>query len=404
MSTTSTDCQKEVDPGRKRDPSLDSDWEDLATLWPIRSGTTYLNHGSFGPPPEPVRASRRKYIDALDTQPMDYYLRQFEPLLDEARRRLADFLGTSSENLVFAENATFGMNVVADSFPLKTDDEVLLNNHEYGAVHRIWNRATERVGAKCVNVTFPTSLNTPGQIIDSLLGSCTDKTRLVVISHITSATALIMPVHEICEVMKNRGIAVCVDGPHALAQVEVDIDSLGCDFYTASCHKWLNASLGSGFLYGHPKWHSHLQPQLQSWGRLLPAIPEHWTEEFTWSGTRDPSNYLSVPAAIDFLQSIGFEAFRQRSRFLAGYGEAKLCELFQAETMGDRNLGWYGSMCHVKLPDGDHSQLQQQLWDRFQIEIPVYPFEGVDYLRLSCHLYNSTRQIDQLVDALRQLL
>ena len=404
MSTTTTDLQNEVDLSRKRDPASDSDWADLATLWPIRPNTIYLNHGSFGPPPQSVREARRKYIDALDSQPMDYYLRQFEPLLDDARQQLAQFLGTARENLVFAENATFAMNIVADSFPLRSDDEVLINNHEYGAVHRIWNRATERVGAKCVNVTFPTKLASQGQILDSLLASCTEKTRLVVISHITSATALIMPVQEICEVMRKKGIAVCIDGPHALAQVEVDIDSLDCDFYTASCHKWLNASLGSGFLYGHPKWHQHLQPQVQSWGRLLPAIPEHWTEEFTWSGTRDPSNYLSLPAAIDFLQTIGFEAFRERSRYLASYGEAKLCELFQQETWADRSAGWYGSMCHVKLHEGDHSQLQQQLWDRFQIEIPVYPFEGIDYLRLSCHLYNSTRQIDQLVDALRELL
>lgn len=389
---------------RKRNPQRDSDWSDLAPLWPIRPGTTYLNHGSFGPPPQPVREARRGFIDALDTQPMDFYLRQFEPRLDHARKILAEFVGTDRDNLVFVENATAGMNVVADSFPLGTGDEILLNNHEYGAIHRIWNRAAERTGSQCVTAIFPDRLESPGQIIDRLLAACSERTRLVVISHITSATALILPVQEVCEAMRERGIAVCIDGPHAPAQIELNIDSLNCDFYTASCHKWLNASLGSGFLYVNPKWHQRLQPQLQSWGRLLPAVPEHWSEEFIWSGTRDPSNYLSIPAAIEFLNSIGLEAFRERTRYLAAYGEAKLCELFGAQTWADRNQGWYGSMCHVRLPEGNHSNLQQELWDQFQIEVPVYPFENVDYLRLSCHLYNSTRQIDYLVESLSKLI
>ena len=388
-----------------RDPASDSDWSDLAELWPIRPGSVYLNHGSFGPPPEPVRESRQRFIDELDSQPMDFYLRQYEPLLENARKRLATFLGTEYENLVFVENATFGMNVVADSFPLSEGDEVVLSNHEYGAVNRIWDRVAERTGANCVHAMLPTKIESKDQIVDNLLSHCNQRTKLLIISHITSATALILPVQEICEALRTRGIAVCIDGPHAPAQVELDLESLNCDFYTASCHKWLNASLGSGFLYVHPKWHSHLQPQLKSWGRLLPAIPNHWTEEFTWSGTRDPSAYLSIPAAIDFLESIGLDAFRARTRHLAAYGESKLTELFQSETWADRKQGWYGSMAHIRLPEEkDHSSFQETLWKRFQIEVPIFEFEGADYLRLSCHLYNSKGQIDYLVDSLRQLV
>lgn len=389
---------------KQRNPSLDADWDDLAKLWPIRPGTTYLNHGSFGPPHQMIREARRGFIDQLDAQPMDFYLRQFEPLLDSARERLAQFLGRQARNLVFVENATFGMNVVAGSFPLSTGDEILLNNHEYGAVFKIWNRAAKRVGGQCVTATLPETFSSQGEIIDSLLAKCSDRTKLLVLSHVTSATALIMPVHEICAAMKKRGIAVCIDGPHAPAQLDFQIDDLGCDFYTASCHKWLNASLGSGFLYVDPRWEKNLQPQLKSWGRLLPAVPEHWTEEFTWSGTRDPSNYLSIPAAIDFLETIGLDQFRERTRFLASYGEQKLAEMFGNQPLAERERGWYGSMAHVRLPNKDYSQLQQQLWDRFQIEIPVFEFEDVNYLRLSCHLYNSTRQIDLLTDALAELL
>lgn len=387
-----------------RDPSKDSDWAELSRFWEIRPGTTYLNHGSFGPPPTPVRDVRRQFIDQLDAQPMDYYLRQYEPLLEAARKSLAQFLNTNFQNLIFAENATFGMNVVADSFPLKAGDEVLVNNHEYGAVHRIWDRATQRSGAKMVIARLPDTIESVDQVVDRLMSQCSDRTKLVVVSHITSATALILPVREIVEACRSRGIAVCIDGPHALAQVELDIDSLDCDFYTASCHKWLNASLGSGFLYVNPRWHQCLQPQLQSWGRLSPAVPEHWTEEFIWSGTRDPSTYLSIPAAIKFLDGIGMEAFRARSGWLAQYGEQKLVDLFGHLPFAKREQGWYGSMAHVRLPDGSPDDLQGQLWNRYQIEIPVYRFEDVDYLRLSCHLYNTTEQIDYLVDSLKQIL
>ncbi len=387
-----------------RNPTADSDWEDLAHLWQVRPGTTYLNHGSFGPPHQLVRDARQKFIDELDGQPMDFYLRQFEPLLETARSRLASFLGSCSTNMVFVDNATFGMNVIADNLNLAADDEVLLNNHEYGAVHRIWNRAVQRVGAKCVTATLPLLFESKGEVIDCLLAKCSERTKLVVISHVTSSTALIMPVQEICEVMKKRGIAVCVDGPHAPAQIDVRLDELNCDFYTASCHKWLNASLGTGFLYVNPRWQGNIQPQIKSWGRLSPAVPEHWTEEFTWSGTRDPSGYLSIPSAIDFLDTIGFDAFRERTRFLATYGEQKLSELFGNKPLADRDQGWYGSMAHVRLPGKDYSQLQNQLWQRFQIEVPIFKFENVDYLRLSCHLYNSTRQIDFLIDALHELI
>lgn len=388
----------------KRNHDQDQDWQDIANLWEIRPGTHYLNHGSFGPPPRPVRQARRKFIDQLDAQPMDFYLRQYEPLLDAARTRLARFLGTSQPNLVFIENATFGMNIVADNFPLSPGDEVLINNHEYGAVHRIWNRACERSNAHLVSVQLPEKIESKGQVVDSLLRGVTDRTRLIVVSHITSATALILPIQDICDEMRRRNIAVCVDGPHAPAQVELKIDSLNCDFYTASCHKWLSASLGSGFLYANPRWHERLQPQLKSWGRLLPAIPEHWTEEFTWSGTRDPSCYLSIPAAIDLMEEIGIDNFRSRSRWLAEYGENRLIDVFGFPTMACRESGWYGSMAHVRLPEGNHESLQKMLWERHQIEVPVFPFEGKDYVRLSCHLYNSREQIDRLVDALRELI
>lgn len=385
------------------DFSQDDAWTDLAINWQIRPDTVYLNHGSFGPPPACVRFARQDWIARLDEQPMDFYVRQLEPILGEARNKIAGFIGTSVGNVVFVENATYGMNVVADSFPLSAGDQVLLNNHEYGAVHRIWDRVCPRSDALKVSVNLPDKIQSETQLIDSVIAGVTDRTRLVVISHITSPTALVLPIKQICQELRERNIATCVDGPHAPAQVELNVEEIGCDFYTASCHKWLCASFGSGFLYVHPRWHERIQPQIKSWGRLLPAMPENWNDEFTWVGTRDPSAYLSIGTAIDFMNDLGLENFRGRSQWLAAHAESKLCNLFGTEPIASRSDGWYGSMAHIPLPPGDWSNLQEQLWDNNQIEIPIIDFDGRWFVRVSCHLYNNTKHIETLYFALGEL-
>lgn len=335
---------------------------------------------------------------------MDFYDRHFETELDAARTKTAGFFGTDKRNFIFVENATFGMNVVADSFPLKEGEEVLLNNHEYGAVHRIWNRRAARTGAVVKTAQFPERIESKQQIIDCLLAEVTPKTRLLVISHITSATALILPIEQICTAFKERGIAVCIDGPHAPAQIDLQLDKLGCDFYTASLHKWMCASLGTGFLYVPEKWHSTIEPQLQSWGRPSPNVPESWDEEFIWSGTRDPSGYLSVPDAIDFLSEVGLNEFRERCYGLAAKAEAMLCAEFSTAPIASRADGWYGTMAHVPLPPGDWSELRDALYNEYKIEVPIVHFDEKWYTRVSCHLYNNTKHLETLMHALRHLV
>lgn len=389
----------------QRDITNEGHWSEYTSQWLIRADTTYLNHGSFGPPPEYVRLARRTWIDRLDQQPMDFYLREFEPALWQARSATARFVGTQPENLIFVENATAGMNVVAHSFPLSAGDEVLSNNHEYGAVQRIWQRRCAEVGAKLKVCTLPDNFESREQIVQCLANAVTPNTKLVIVSHITSPTALVMPIAEITRVLQDNGVAVCIDGPHAPAQVDIDIQSIGCDFYTASCHKWLCATLGSGFLYVHPDRQSCIEPPMKSWGRLLPARPQSWDEEFTWSGTRDPSAYLSIPAAIDYLsQQVGLTNFRHRSGYLAATIEDMLCDEFGTAPIGNRSDGWYGSMAHVPLPAGDYGQLQQALWQEYQIEVPIINFENHWYIRVSCHLYNSLKQLEMLRFALRKFM
>lgn len=373
-------------------------------LWRLRPDTIYLNHGSFGPPPLAVQDARRDWQQRLDEQPMDFFVRQLEPAWFAVRERLARFVGTTPANLIFVDNATVGMNIVADSFPLQAGDEVLLTNHEYGAVQRIWDRACHAAGAARKTVELPLPFTTAKETVETILAATTAKTRLIVISHITSPTAVTLPVKQVCAVARARGIATCIDGPHALVQADVALDALGCDYYTASCHKWLSAPFGSGFLFAANAHQARIRPPYLSWGRLPPTQLNNWADEFLWSGTRDYAAILAIPTAIDFIETIGIATFRDHARRLARYARERLTDLTALAPIMPDHPDWYCSMAHVPLPPGPRQPLQDELWRQFHIEVPIVEWNGGRYVRVSCHLYNDESQVDELVRGLKTLL
>ncbi|MHB0956483.1 MAG: aminotransferase class V-fold PLP-dependent enzyme [Pirellulaceae bacterium] len=383
----------------------ESAWSCWQNEWSIRDDTIYLNHGSFGPPPNMVRAARQAWQLRLDCQPMDFYMRRFEAHWLTTRSQLATFVGTSPENLVFVENATMGMNLVAANFPLTAGDQVVLTDHEYGAVRRIWDRACRRAGADPpIIARLPERFETYEEVVDAIFAVVTSRTRLLVVSHITSPTALILPVQLLCGEARRRGVAICIDGPHAPAQIPINLDALDCDFYAASCHKWLSAPLGSGFLAVHRHYHGHFEPVMLSWGRLLPNVPEHWFEEFLWSGTRDPSGYLSISDAIRFLQQVGEASFRERTHALAQHARQQITALTGLEPPLEDSPRWYGSMALAPLPPCDAKRLQRDLWQQHGLEVPIIDFGGKQYVRVSCHLYNTPAHIAALVTGLQKHL
>ncbi|HEX2475373.1 MAG TPA: aminotransferase class V-fold PLP-dependent enzyme, partial [Lacipirellulaceae bacterium] len=349
----------------------DDQWRRWRDEWSIRADTTYLNHGSFGPTPRPVRECQLAWQQRMTSQPMDFFVRQFEPAWLESRTHLARFVCTAPESLAFVENSTAGMNVVAATVRLQAGDEVLLTDHEYGAVQRIWRRACQTAGAaEPVIAQLPRQFESADQVVDAIFRAATERTRLLVVSHITSPTAIILPVRKICDEARRRGIAACVDGPHAPAQVPVALDELACDFYTASLHKWISAPLGSGFLYVAPRWQERVRTPILSWGRVSPTKPVAWWEEFVWTGTRDPSAYLAAPAAIELLERVGLAKFRARTHCLARYARQRLVELIGLRPHVPDCNEWYGSMASVPLPPGDARALQNALWQKHGIEVP----------------------------------
>jgi isopenicillin-N epimerase len=382
----------------------DRDWQDVRAAWPLSDGVTSLNHGSFGFVPRPVRVARQQWLDRQSALPMDFYLRQAEDALLAARDRLADFVGAGRGDLVWVENATYAMNVVAANCPLAAGDEVLLTDHAYGAVRRIWQHACQRAGAQLKEVFLPLPVTSDEQLVDAVTAALTQRTRLLVISHITSPSAIILPVAKICRAAHGRGVQVCIDGPHALANLPLDLAALDCDYYACSCHKWLSAPPGTGFLYVHPRHQATFEPLVISWGRVLPELPQSWQEEFTWLGTRDLSGLLSVPAAIDFLAEIGWDEYRQRTHFLAQEARRKITQLTSLEPLVPDSPRWYGPMITLPVPPGDPYDLRDALWQRYQIESQALTIGGRRCVRVSCHLYTQTSDLDRLVTALGELL
>jgi isopenicillin-N epimerase len=352
----------------------------------------FLNHGSFGACPRRVFEEYQRLQLELERQPVELLARRYDGLMDAARARLAGYLGAPADDLVFVPNATTGMNVVARSLPLGPGDEVLATDHEYGAVDLLWQHLCARTGATLVRRPVTTG---PG-FVEDLWSGVTERTRLVSISHITSATALRFPVEDVCRRARESGILSLVDGAHAPGQVELDLAALEPDFYAGNCHKWLCAPKGSGFLFVRPEHQAAMVPPVVGWGEEDGSFEAR----FGWQGTRDPAAFLAVPAAIDFQAEHGWDVERRRCRALAAEARLRLAELTGIEPIAPDER-WLGQMVATRLPDCDAKALKGRLYDEHRIEVPVDGRRGQPILRASFQAYNAASDLDALLAALR---
>lgn len=387
----------------------------FARHWDIQAGCTYLNHGSFGPSPIVVQQRRSELLHELNSQPMEFLVRQCPQRLEEAAQSLGQFLNGVPDRFAFVPNATAAMNVVAANVELQPGDEVLLTDHEYGAVVRIWGQRCRQSKARTVLARLPIPVTSDEEIVDAIFQSVTPQTRVLVVSHLTSPTALILPVQKICRRAKEAGLLTVIDGPHAPAQLAVDLQAIEADFYCASCHKWMCAPFGTGFLYVAARHKQGLKPNIISWGRSLRGDQPKWTDEFHWPGTFDPTPYATLPRVVQFWNEIGLDRFRTQTHAFAQFARQQLLELTDRPALSPDDDQYYGSMVTVpfdppqdpRFPDatrapGAPHPLQLWLAQEHHLEVPILEWRGQWFIRVSCHLYNTAEQIEHLVKLLRE--
>lgn len=375
----------------------------MRDLFLLDPGITFLNHGSFGACPREVFEDQQAWALAMERNPVDFLGRQSAALLAQSREALARALGASGADLVYVPNATTGVNIVAHSFPLAPGDEVLATDLEYGACEAAWQRACERQQAMYRRVTIPLPYD-PAQALEALLAAITPRTRLVFVSHITSATALTLPVQALCAAARERGIATLVDGAHAPGQIDLAIDAIGADFYVGNAHKWLCAPKGSGFLHARPEHHARLDATVVSWGytEARPGDEAYlgrgpFERRLQWQGTRDLSAWLAVPRAIAFQARHDWPAVRQRCHALARHAHDELIRRHGLQPLSSAD-DW-AQMVAIPVPAPDAGELQRRLWEESRIEVPVTTHAGQVYVRVSVQGYNTADDVERLLAA-----
>ena len=376
--------------------------------------TVFLNHGSYGACPRPVFDTWQAWQRDMERNPVLFLGRRSAGLLRQARERLAAYLGADTEELVFVPNATTGVNIVARSLRLAPGDEVLTTDLEYGACRATLARVCEHAGARLVVVAVALPLTRDG-FVSAMTGAMGQRTRLVMMSHITSPTALRLPIEPVLEAARARGIATLVDGAHAPGQIPLALTELGADYYTGNCHKWMCAPKGTAFLHARSTHHATLHAMVTSWGAVAPAGPSAWDgfighsvfeRRMQWQGSRDLSGFLTVPAAIEFITADDWPllcadchgtAMALMHRVSARTGIAPIA--------ADE---FFVQMAPLPVPHQDPAALRSRLYDRFRIEVPVTQHIQADggrtFVRVSVQPYTSAADLAALEAALEEQL
>ncbi len=375
---------------------------------------TNLNTGSFGPLPHVVYDTVSQLRTRLAEEPMAFLLREMPEHLWTARVRLAAFLGCDPRRLIFTQNVSTSMNLVASGLTLASPGEILLTDHEYGAMHWCLERAAQRQGLTIRTFKLPILAREPAEIVEAVRQAISPKTRLLFFSHVLSPTGLVLPAQEICVEARRRGVLTLVDGAHAPAMVPVDLAAINADFYGANCHKWLLAPTGSGFLHLGQGSEDRLQPLQVSWGWRPDRKQLDQRDEFgstprlrflEFEGTRDLCPWMAVPSAIDFQTALGWEHIRRRNESLVQHVHQRFARIGELSLATPTHPELHGFLTAYRLPPRVQGPLWRKLlWERYRIEAPIIERPEGLLIRASTHFYNTTDEIDRLGDAVEAML
>ena len=378
----------------------------MRDLFLLDPDVVFLNHGSFGACPKPVFDEYQRWQRELERQPVEFLGRRFNDLMREARSALGGYLGADADDLVYVTNATVGLNIVARSLELQPGDEVLSTDHEYGALDRTWRFLCAKQGAKYIRQPVRVPIQSAEEVIEAIWSGVNDRTRVLFISHITSPTAITLPIKPVIDRARERGTrcVTIVDGAHAPGQIDLNLRELGADFYSGNLHKWLMSPKGSAFLYARKEMQQLVEPLVVSWGweAEKPSVSK-FVDEQEWTGTRDIAAFLSVPAAIQFQRDHDWPRVRRDCHELVRCARQQVSDLFGLPPLTPDDEQWFAQMSALPLPACDLDMLKRRLYDEHRIEIPVIRWNERCFVRISIQGYNTPADVDHLVAALRML-
>ena len=384
-----------------------------ADLWSLDPAVDYLNHGSFGACPKAILEKQSELRARLEREPVDFLVRHAPGLLAEARAALGAFVGADGDDLAFVPNATAGINAVVRSLAFSPGDEILTTDHAYGAARKTLDYVASRTGARVVAVPVPFPLRDGEEVVRAVLSAVTPHTRLAMLDHVTSPTALVFPIERLVHELSARGVDTLVDGAHAVGMVPLDLTRLGAAYYTSNAHKWLCAPKGAAFLHVRRDRQKGLHPVSISHGYA--GGEARFREEFDWTGTIDPTPALTIPFCIEYLGGLvagGWPALMTRNRDLALRAREIFLERFGGRPPCPDSM--LGAMAAVPLPSpSKNSSLfgldREALSDRMRARgveswLHPSPSDGAMLVRLSAQLYNSEEQYVRLASLLAEAL
>ena len=372
----------------------------------LRKDINFLNFGSFGATPKPVFDYYQQWQKVLEAEPVQFIAFDGVEYLSTSRAALAKFIHVDDkDDLVYVTNPSFAVNIIAKAFPLEEGDEILATNIEYGACDRTWEYYCGQKKATYKRQKISLPITTKEQFIEDFFKGVTPKTKAVFISHITSATALIFPVKEICAIAKSKGLMTIVDGAHAPAQIDLKINELEVDFYVGACHKWMMAPKGASFLYAHKSVQHLCEPLVVSWGyKAAKPSDSQFLDYHQMIGTRDFSAFLAVTMSIIFMHDNKWPEVSKRCHEMVLANAPLFYELLGTQPISPLTIEWIGQMISIPIHTKEPEILQRKLFKEFNIEIPIMR-QGEDiYMRYSINAFNSIQDLEALHNALTTII
>lgn len=366
----------------------------------LNPDVTFLQGGSVGPSPRPVVDTVTEGIRAFDTDPLKHQ-GIYGPKVEEARQKLATFVGTAPERIALVQNTTMGMSVPARGLTYNAGDEILMSDQEYGSVNACWQYIAERHDMTIKKVELPLRIESKEQIVETFKAGFTDRTHVMVFSHVYCTTGLAAPIKELTELGRERGAWVIIDGAHAVGMVPLALDDVHPHFYGSSLHKWLLSAKGTGMLYVSEDAQNHVEPLILGGGSVW---PNEKASRFDMMGTRDQTPFLGLGAAIDFQNQIGWENIRAYCQGLAGYLKERIRRIKGVRLLTPADPEMSGFMTAFGIEGADLGKIRQELWDDEHIETTCTRVHDIMAFRISTHFYNNRQDIDRLISAIEKRL